>query len=83
MVPDSTCHGKGTGLTSTCPRCSGKRIHDANVVATMQTHGITRLLTQNPDDFTDLPQVMTVGNLPHPRHGLLTQALRSFTPPNQ
>lgn len=29
----------------------GKRIHDANIVATMKTHGIKILLTQNKADF--------------------------------
>lgn len=29
----------------------GKRIHDANIVATMLTHGIGTLLTNNPHNF--------------------------------
>ncbi len=29
----------------------GKQIHDANIVATMQAHGISRLLTHNMADF--------------------------------
>ena len=29
----------------------GKQIHDANIVAVMQEHGIKRLLTHNLDDF--------------------------------
>lgn len=29
----------------------GKRIHDANIVATMKAHGLSRLRTNNPDDF--------------------------------
>ncbi|HXH13462.1 MAG TPA: type II toxin-antitoxin system VapC family toxin [Alphaproteobacteria bacterium] len=29
----------------------GKQIHDANIVATMQTYGIRQLLTHNIDDF--------------------------------
>jgi len=29
----------------------GKRIHDANIVATMLAHGISMLLTNNPHDF--------------------------------
>lgn len=29
----------------------GKRIHDANIVATMQANGLTRLKTYNPSDF--------------------------------
>lgn len=30
---------------------AGKRIHDANVVATMSTHGIHTLITENVQDF--------------------------------
>jgi predicted nucleic acid-binding protein len=30
----------------------GKQVHDANIVATMQTYGIRQLLTHNTDDFT-------------------------------
>jgi predicted nucleic acid-binding protein len=29
----------------------GKQVHDANIVATMQTYGIRRLLTHNTTDF--------------------------------
>ena len=29
----------------------GKQVHDANIVATMQVHGITRLLTHNVAGF--------------------------------
>ncbi len=29
----------------------GKRLHDANIVATMEAHGIRALVTQNADDF--------------------------------
>ncbi|HXV63189.1 MAG TPA: hypothetical protein VEK15_20995 [Vicinamibacteria bacterium] len=32
-------------------KCSGKHIHDANVVATALTHGVARLCTANVDDF--------------------------------
>jgi predicted nucleic acid-binding protein len=31
---------------------AGRQIHDANIVATMQAYGITRLLTNNVSDFT-------------------------------
>lgn len=31
--------------------CSGRQLHDANLVATMQEHGLTRLVTGNPGDF--------------------------------
>lgn len=30
---------------------TGKRIHDANIVATMEAHGLARIRTNNPDDF--------------------------------
>ena len=29
----------------------GKQVHDANIVATMQAHGLRRLLTHNTSDF--------------------------------
>jgi predicted nucleic acid-binding protein len=32
-------------------RLAGKQVHDANLVATMQIHGIIRLLTFNESDF--------------------------------
>lgn len=32
-------------------RCSGKRIHDANIAATMLEHGVTRVVTDNPQDL--------------------------------
>jgi len=32
-------------------RCSGKQVHDANVVATMLVHGIGSLITMNLADF--------------------------------
>lgn len=32
-------------------KLKGKRIHDANIVATMQAHGLTRIRTDNPGDF--------------------------------
>ena len=31
--------------------CTGKQLHDANIVATMQEHGLTRLVTGNLSDF--------------------------------
>ncbi len=31
--------------------CSGKQLHDANIIATMQEHGLTRLVTGNVNDF--------------------------------
>jgi hypothetical protein len=31
--------------------CSGKQIHDANVVATALTHRVSRICASNVDDF--------------------------------
>src|SRR6185295_11906779 len=38
----------------------GKRIHDANIVATMLTNGIPALLTNNADDFARFSGVIKV-----------------------
>ncbi len=38
----------------------GKQVHDANIVATMLTHGITRLLTFNEADFRRFGSVIEV-----------------------
>jgi predicted nucleic acid-binding protein len=40
---------------------SGKRIHDANIVATMLTHSLTKLITENPEDFTVFSDTETLG----------------------
>lgn len=39
---------------------TGAQIHDANVVATMLTHGINRLLTDNVTDFTRFSSLIEV-----------------------
>jgi len=36
----------------------GKRIHDANLVAAMQVHGITRLVTYNREDFRVFEEII-------------------------
>ena len=41
-------------------RVGGKQVHDANIVATMQAHGISRLLTHNTADFARFAQWITV-----------------------
>jgi predicted nucleic acid-binding protein len=38
----------------------GKQVHDANIVATMQVHGITRLFTLNTADFMRFSKLITV-----------------------
>ena len=32
-------------------RCAGKALHDANIAATMLEHGVTRVVTANPQDL--------------------------------
>ena len=46
-------------------RVSGKRIHDANIVAIMQTHAVRTLVTENTDDFRPFPacRALTIGSL--------------------
>ncbi|TVQ35582.1 MAG: PIN domain-containing protein [Wenzhouxiangella sp.] len=36
---------------------AGKRIHDANIVATMEGHGVTHLATDNPTDFDGIGSI--------------------------
>jgi predicted nucleic acid-binding protein len=43
--------------------CSGKQVHDANVVATMLSHGIGTLVTINTDDFARFTAYVTVAAL--------------------
>ena len=38
----------------------GKQIHDANIVATMQVHGIGQLLTHNVSDFSRFAPLIQV-----------------------
>ena len=38
----------------------GSKVHDANIVATMQANGIKQLLTDNVDDFARFSQLITV-----------------------
>jgi predicted nucleic acid-binding protein len=40
--------------------CGGKQIHDANIVATMLTHEISRILSHNVVDVTRFANVVTV-----------------------
>jgi predicted nucleic acid-binding protein len=41
----------------------GKQIHDANIVAVMQAHGVKRLVTHNLDDFRAYAQWIEITNL--------------------
>ena len=38
----------------------GKQVHDANIVATMQAHGLRRLLTNNVADFARFSNIITI-----------------------
>lgn len=42
---------------------AGVKVHDARLAAAMRVHGVTHLLTLNPDDFTRYAQITAV----HPR----------------
>ena len=48
---------------------TGKRIHDANVAATLLSNGLAEILTQNPRDFEGIPGIRTVS---------LTEISRAF-----
>lgn len=39
---------------------NGKQVHDANIVATMQAHGIRHLLTYNASDFRRYAEWITI-----------------------
>jgi predicted nucleic acid-binding protein len=38
----------------------GKRVHDARLVAVMLAHGVTHLLTFNPDDFRNINEIVVL-----------------------
>ncbi len=40
---------------------SGKRIHDANVLAAMSTHGVQNLITANLDDYEGMAAAVLLG----------------------
>ncbi len=44
----------------------GKQIHDANLVATMLTHGVARLLTFNTGDFRRFDAEVALEPVAHP-----------------
>jgi predicted nucleic acid-binding protein len=41
----------------------GKQVHDANIVATLQAHGVRRLLTHNTADFARFGQLIEIVSL--------------------
>ncbi len=40
--------------------CTGKQIHDANVVATALAHGVERILTENVGDFAQFAHLVEI-----------------------
>lgn len=62
---DATVTTNLLALITSIP-CAGKQIHDANIVATMQTHGLRRLVTHNTADFTRYGSLITVEPLVSP-----------------
>jgi predicted nucleic acid-binding protein len=57
LLEESEAVSKRLGALVAASGVSGTRIHDANIVATMLTHGTTLLVTQNRGDFTRFPDV--------------------------
>lgn len=39
---------------------TSRQVHDTNIVATMLTYGIRRIVTNNPDDFTPFASLITI-----------------------
>lgn len=44
--------------------CSGRQVHDANIVATMLIHGVETVVTSNPSHFARFDHLITVVPLP-------------------
>lgn len=42
------------------PQAAGVRIHDVNIVASMQSAAVRRLLTHNPDDFAPFKEQIEI-----------------------
>ena len=62
-------------LLETIP-LGGKQVHDANIVATMQAYGISRLLTHNTADFRRFSALITVLSLDDVKHEPGTEGTR-------
>jgi predicted nucleic acid-binding protein len=39
---------------------TGRRAHDARLAAAMKVHGLTHILTFNPDDFRNIPDITII-----------------------
>lgn len=42
------------------PQAAGVRVHDVNIVASMQSAAVRRLLTHNPDDFAPFQEQIAI-----------------------
>lgn len=62
LAEDQRVHARLVSLLDQTS-CTGKQIHDANVVATMLVHGIETVVTSNTDDFARFESLVTVRDL--------------------
>lgn len=62
LVEDAKVSDRLLDLVATVD-CSGKQIHDANVVATMLLHGVDTVVTLNVADFTRFADYVHVAGL--------------------
>lgn len=49
-----------TQLLSFLEQGISRQVHDTNIVATMVTYGVRRIVTNNPDDFAPFQSLITV-----------------------
>ncbi len=47
-------------LLTLLPQAAGVRVHDVNIVATMQVYDVRYILTNNPDDFHPFAHLITI-----------------------
>lgn len=59
---DARVHDRLRSVLDAVP-CTGKVVHDANIVATMLVHGVGTILTRNVDDFDRFADMIRVQDL--------------------
>jgi predicted nucleic acid-binding protein len=59
IVGDETA-ATTAALLTLLPQAAGARVHDVNIVATMQVYGVQRILTNNPGDFVPFAHMITI-----------------------
>ena len=57
LLPDSEAVYQEWRRLVVAHAVSGVKVHDARLAAAMKVHGVTHLLTLNPDDFTRYPHI--------------------------